>query len=184
MGDNLELIVKYEGLLFQTRYESWSNNVFTIRWWILIGCLTIPWFIWYMLIDKKRIQEMFLYSFATLFIALLLDETGSSLTLWAYPVKIVPFFPRLITANFTLVPIIFSLVYQCCPKWKSFIIANVVLTIVFSFVIEPMLVWGKLYVLIKWKHIYSIPVYFFSAIFLKLFMEKIKSIQLRYKGSY
>ncbi|MHB1395097.1 MAG: CBO0543 family protein [Clostridia bacterium] len=183
MEEGLKLIVKYERLLFQARYENWiQNGVFSIRWWVLLGILIIPWFIWYWLIDKKRIQEMFLYIFATSFIAVLLDEIGTSLTLWAYPVKIIPIFPRLITANYTLVPIIFTLVYQYFPRWKSFIIANIFLTVVFSFVLEPILVWAKLYVLISWKHIYSIPVYFFTSIILKLFIDRVKSVQSRYQA--
>lgn len=182
MEEQLKQIVQYERLLFQARYENWINNIFTIRWWILAICLILPWFVWYALIDKKRIQEMCLYSFVTLVVAILLDETGSSFTFWAYPVKIIPFFPRMITANYTLVPIIFTLIYQYFPSWRSFIIANAVLTLVFSFVLEPILVWARLYTLITWRHIYSVPVYFLASIFHKLFIEKIKSVQMRYKG--
>lgn len=181
MEEGLKLIIKYEKLLFQARYENWINNVLSIRWWILVLCLIIPWFIWYRLLDKKRIQEMFLYSFATSFTAILLDEAGASLTLWIYPVDIVPFSPIMITANFTLVPIIFTLIYQYFPDWKSFIAVNVVLTLVFSFVCEPILVLIRLYTPITWKYIYSVPVYFFSSLLLKLFAEKVKAVQRRYQ---
>ena len=181
MEEGLKLIVKYEKLLFQTRYERWINySVFTIRWWILLGMLIIPWFLWFWLIDKKRIQEMFLYAFATSTIAVLLDEIGTSLTLWTYPINIAPVPSILIPANYTLVPIIFTLIYQYFPKWKSFIIANIILTFVFSFILEPILVWGKLYTLITWRYMYSLPVYFFTAIILKWFVERVKSVQNRY----
>ena len=81
MEESLKLIIKYEKQLFQARYESWINlGVFSIRWWILLGIVTMPWFIWYKLIDKKRIQETFLYLFATSFIAVVLDEIGTTLT--------------------------------------------------------------------------------------------------------
>ena len=162
----------------KARWESWTNyGVFTSRWWVLLGILIIPWFIWYLLIDKRRLQEMFLYIFATSFIAVLLDEIGGSFSLWSYPINVVPFFPRLITANYTLVPIIFSLVYQYASKWKLFIIVNIILTIIFSYILEPILVWGKLYTLINWKHSYSIPVYFFAALILKWFLETVKKVQ-------
>lgn len=183
MEEQLKQIVKYEKLLFQQRYENWANNIFTLRWWILVTCLILPWFVWYALIDKKRFQEMSVYSLATLVLAILIDEIGASLTLWAYPVKVVPFFPRLITANLSMVPIIFSLLYQYFPSWKAFITANIVLALVFSFILEPVLVWTRLYTLITWKHIYSVPVYFFSGILLKLFVEKIKAVQAKYRAS-
>lgn len=178
MEEGLRLIVKYEKQLFQARYENWINHgVFTIKWWILLCILIIPWIIWYLLIDKKRLQEMVLYLLATSFIAVLLDEIGTTLTLWAYPLNIVPFIPLLITANYTLVPIIFTLVYQYFPKWKPFIIVNIILTFVFSFILEPILVWVKLYVLISWRYIYSIPVYFLASIILKWFIGRVKSKQ-------
>ncbi len=69
MEEGLKLIVKYERLLFHTRYEDWlKHSVFTIKWWILLGLLVMPWFICYRLVDKKRLQEMFLYIFAASFI--------------------------------------------------------------------------------------------------------------------
>lgn len=184
MEESLILIDKYEKLLFEARYQTWiDHNLFSVRWWILFGMVTIPWFIWYRLIDKKRLQEMFLYLFTTSFIAVLLDEIGSSLSLWSYPVHLLPFIPRLITANYSMVPIIFTLVYQYFPKWKSFIIANIVLTLVFSLILEPILVLIKLYTLNTWKHIYSIPLYFTASILLKWFSEKIKSVQQRYSNN-
>lgn len=181
MEKNLNLITEYEKLLFQSKYEIWLNDgVFTLKWWMLLATLFIPWFIWYRFIDKKRLQEMVLYLFATSFIAVLLDEIGTSLSLWCYPINILPFFPQLISANYCVVPIIFSLIYQSFPKWKSFIIANIILTLVFSYIFEPVLVLAKLYVLISWKHTYSIPVYFFASIALKCFADKVKSVQNSY----
>ncbi|MGE5631997.1 MAG: CBO0543 family protein [Caulobacteraceae bacterium] len=182
MEEGLKFIVRYEKMLFQTRYEIWlSYGVFSIRWWVLLVMITAPWFIWYRLIDKKRLQEMVLYLFATSFIAVLLDEIGTSITLWAYPINLVPIFPWSISANYSSVPIIFTLVYQYFPGWKSFIYANIILSLIFSLVLEPILVWAKLYSLISWKHIYSVPVYFFAAIILKWFSDKIRIAQKTYR---
>lgn len=55
MEKQLKQLIECERLLFQQRYEYWTDNVFTIRWWVLVICLILPWFIWYALIDKKRI---------------------------------------------------------------------------------------------------------------------------------
>ena len=180
MTPEQQVIVNLQKLLHQVRFSDWINNdIFTFRWWVLLLSLTIPWFIWYRLVDKCRLKEMLLYLAITSSIAILLDEIGSTLTMWVYPVKVIPFLPRLIPANYSMVPIIFVLIYQYFPKWKSFIIANIILTFVFSFILEPILVWMNLYDLITWKYIYSVPTYLFAAIILKLFIEKIKLIQLR-----
>ena len=120
---------------------------------------------------------MLLYTLSTSGIATLLDELGATLTMWVYPVKVMPILPRLITVNYLMVPIIYVLIYQYFPRWKSFVITNIILSLVFSFILEPILVWMNLYYLVTWKYIYSVPVYLFTAIVLKWFIEKIKLIQ-------
>ena len=181
MEENLKAMIESEQGLFNLRYEKWlSQDLFSARWWVLVGFLIVPYIIWYLLIDKRRLQEMLIYSFATSLIAITLDEMGSIMTLWVYPVHIVPVYPRLITVNYTFVPVIYSLVYQYFPKWKSFIAANMLLALIFSFVLEPILIWAKLYVLISWKLIYSVPIYFFAAVLLKWFSERIIYVQSKY----
>ncbi len=171
-------IVNLNKLLHQLSFNEWINNdIFTFRWWILVLSLIVPWLIWYHLVDKGKLKEMLFYLLSTSGVAILLDEIGISLGMWAYPVKVIPILPRLITVNYSMVPIIFVLMYQYFPRWKSFIIANIILTLVFSFILEPILVWMDLYDLVTWKYIYSVPTYLFAAILLKLFAEKIKRMQ-------
>ena len=171
-------IVNLQKLLYQMRVSEWINNdIFTFRWWILLLSFVIPWFIWYNLVDKGRLKEMLLYLLSTSGIAILLDETGIALGMWAYPVNLIPILPRLITVNYSTVPIIFVLIYQYFPGWKPFIIANIILSLVFSFILEPILVWMDLYDLVTWKYVYSVPMYLFAAIILKWIVEKTKLIQ-------
>lgn len=181
MDEHLKVIIDYERELFRLRHEKWlSQDIFSARWWVLVGFLVLPCILWLLLVDKRRLQEMFTYAFATSFMAILLDEMGSTMTLWTYPVHIFPAYPRLVTVNYTLVPIIYALIYQYIPKWKSFIAANILLTLIFAFILEPILVWAKLYVLISWKHIYSVPIYFFAAVLLKWFSERIICVQFKH----
>ena len=171
-------IVNLKKLLYQIKFSDWINNdIFTFRWWILVLSLIVPWFIWFYLVDKGRLKEMLFYLLSTSGVAILLDEIGISIGMWAYPVNLIPILPRLITVNYSMVPIIFALMYQYFPRWKSFIIVNIILTLVFSFILEPILVWMDLYDLVTWKYIYSAPTYLSAAILLKLFAEKIKLIQ-------
>ncbi|KUO77251.1 MAG: hypothetical protein APF77_01230 [Clostridia bacterium BRH_c25] len=178
MSPEQQAIVNLKRLLYQARLDYWINaNVLTLRWWVLLFYLIIPWFVWYRLVDKRRLKEMLLYLLLTAGIATLLDEIGANLTMWIYPIKVIPALPCLITANYSVVPIIYVLIYQYFPRWKSFIVANIILTLVFSFILEPILVWAKLYYLITWKYSYSVPIYFFAAIFLKWFAGKLMIMQ-------
>lgn len=183
MEEQFKLIIEHEKELANLRLNKWmEHDIFSIGWWVMAILLFLPWFFWYMKTDKKRLQEMTLYAFATSLIAITLDEIGSSLKLWTYPIYVFPLLPRLITINYTLVPVIYALVYQHFHDWKGFLAANLVLACIFSFVLEPILVWAKLYVLLKWQYAYSIPVYFFAAVFLKWFIERLKSIQGKYQN--
>jgi hypothetical protein len=185
LEEQLLLIIEQESELTSLRLTKWlEHDVFTIGWWVMAILLILPWFFWYMKVDKKRLQEMTLYAFATSLIAITLDEIGSTLKLWTYPIHVFPLLPRLITINYTLVPIIYALVYQRFQSWKSFFAANLFLAFIFSFVLEPILVWAKLYVLIKWQYVYSIPLYFFTAVFLKWFVEKLKYKQGKFQKGF
>ena len=173
-----QLILEYVKLLYQSSFQNWIDNVvFTPRWWIILGLLVVPWIVWYRLVYKKRIIEMLAYGLVMSGIILLIDEVGCELTLWTYPVKLIPIFPRLMAISSSLAPTVYMLLYQYFPKWKAFIIANIILSLVFSFILEPILVWMNLYDLVTWKYINSVPTYLFAAILLKLFAEKIKRIQ-------
>ncbi|MGE5678707.1 MAG: CBO0543 family protein [Pseudomonadota bacterium] len=182
MEKQLQLLIEQERKLSGLRYAMWlENGIFTVRWWLITALLFLPWVFWFAAVDKRRLQEMTLYAFATSLIAITLDEIGSSLQLWIYPIHVIPLLPRLITINYTLVPIIYTLVYQHFPTWKVFIAANLILAFIFAFVLEPILVWAKLYVLLRWQYAYSAPLYFFAAVFLKWFMKKLKNKQGKFQ---
>jgi len=174
MTRELETVINLQKCIYKLRFEYWTRyNLFTLRWWVLLFFLVAPWFVWYALIDKRRLKEMLVYMFLTSAIAILMDEIGSNLTMWIYPYNVIPMLPRLVTANYSTVPIIYVLIYQFFPRWKSFIAANLILTLIFSLALEPILVWAKLYRLVTWRYVYSIPVYFFTATFLKWLVGKI-----------
>ncbi|MDP4156135.1 MAG: hypothetical protein Q8929_10915, partial [Bacillota bacterium] len=64
-------------------------------------------------------------------------------------------------------------VYQFFRKWKSFIIANLVMAAIFTFIFEPLTVWLDIYQLDNWKYIYSFPIYVAKAVFLKWLVQRI-----------
>lgn len=180
MDSILKQIIEHQKLLLEEQKNDWLNNDFlSLRWWVLVAALILPWFLFFLLVDRRRFKEILLYGLITSQIAILLDELGSQLGLWTYPVEVIPFLPRLTTVNYTMVPVIFMLLYQYFPGWKSFITADIVLTLIFSFIAEPILVATKLYVLFSWRFIYSVPVYFLTLVFIKWLLERVKAVQNR-----
>jgi len=103
----------------------------------------------------------------------ILDVAGFALGFWRYPIMILPLLPPMIPVNLVFLPMIYMLMYQYFPKWKSFIFASIGISLLNSFVFEPILVWLELYEPVVWKHIYSLPIYIFMAVFLKWLLESI-----------
>jgi len=59
-------------------------------------------------------------------------------------------------------------------KWRSFIVAHIIIAAVLAFVAEPLLVPLNFYQLLKWEHYYSFPIYFAMAVILKSVMILLK----------
>jgi len=148
--------------------EHWWNAEFNRwNWWLSLVLAIIPLYIWWKLLDKKRILEICLYGLLINIFSSYLDVYGSGYVLWEYPVRLIPNIPRIFPIDATVIPVVYMLIYQYFPKWKQFIIAHVIIAAVFAFVMEPMLVWMNLYRLMTWKFIYSFPIYIIMAVVCK-----------------
>jgi hypothetical protein len=148
--------------------EYWEKYVFnTWQWWLNIATLLLPLILWWKLVDKKRLLEISVYGFFASVTAVFFDMIGETLVLWDYPYLVIPMDYILIDTDYSILPIAYMLIYQYFPSWKGFIIANTVLSALFSFVAEPLLVLLGLYEIHGWKYIYSFPIYVAIAILCK-----------------
>ncbi|GMA63020.1 hypothetical protein NZD89_24665 [Alicyclobacillus fastidiosus] len=171
-------VVKARTVLAKTNYEYWvHHNLFSFGWWILVVACIITAGIWWKLVDKKRIFEVMGFGLIIAAIASLLDELGAQNMLWGYPNMILPLVPPLVSVNYFAFPTIYSLIYQYCPRWKTFVCAMVIMSAVFSFLTEPLLIWLRLYELNNWKSIYSFPIYILIGICVKAIVDQL--IQIR-----
>jgi hypothetical protein len=59
------------------------------------------------------------------------------------------------------------LLYQYIKSWKWFVAAHIFVAGLFAFGAEPALVHLGYYQLLKWKYIYSFPIYFSIAMLLR-----------------
>lgn len=169
--------VELQILLTDMRIDQWlQENIFHFRWWFLLGLFALSAFLWWKLVDRKRLPEIVLYMGLTTIITLVLDEYGEELCLWDYPTDIIPIFPPLTAINLASLPIIYSLVYQYFRTWKSFFRAIVIMAAIFCFVFEPILVWGDLYQLLKWRYYYGFPIYIAMGLIIRWIVVKLYSI--------
>ncbi len=169
-----------QNISIQLQIQHWLHyELFTPQFWLLISMLILPWFLWWKLVDKKRFLEIIIYGLLVSTLVILLDEVGCQLNQWEYAYDIEPLFPRMTPMNYTILPIIYMLLYQYFSQWRSFIIANVVVSAIFSFIGEPLLVMSGIYVTLEWQHAYSFPIYTLIAVLLKLIVNCIMKVPQR-----
>ena len=174
-----EIITRKMQLLKLTNDYFSTYVLFTWQWWLLLFLTIIPWIIWWKLVDKKRLVEISLFGFFIFLWVVLSDIAGVTYGLWDYPIGLVPGAGFSITADLTVFTLSHMLVYQYFPTWKGYAIANLVYALVFAMILEPIAIHIDLYVMLKWKHIYSVPIYFGKALIGKWLVELIFRVAKR-----
>lgn len=177
---SFDQVLDAQNISIQLQIHHWLKyELFTPQCGLLLLMLILPWFIWWKLADKKRFLEIIIYGLLISIVSTLLDEVGCQLNLWEYRYDIEPLFPRLIPMNYTMLPVGYMLIYQHFAKWKSFIAASIIMAAVFAFIGEPVMAMTGIYVLLKWKHFYSFPIYLILAIIFKGALKWIMRVHQR-----
>lgn len=167
-------INKADNQLTEMRWENFIHEDFlSPQWWFLLALTLLPWILWWILVDKSRIKQIWLYGLLMTILIIYLDDIGSELNLWNYPYKLVNIVPRLNPIDVCVLPVMHMLIYQYFSKWKSFIIANIIMSLFNSYIAEPLFVKIKIYELINWKYSYSVPIYILKAAVIKILLEKV-----------
>lgn len=160
--------------LAEMRYDYWLNhNLFSLQWWLLLVVFIVPWIIWWKFVDKERIFQILLFGTLLMTLVIIMDDIGLELHLWSYPYKLFFAISRLTTIDQGVLIVAHMFLYQYFAKWKSFVIANVVMALIFTFILEPLTVWIGIYKLENWHHIYSLPIYILKAIFIKWIVDEV-----------
>lgn len=157
---SFEKILELQYKLNDFRGQYWlAHDLFTWQWWFLLLMFIVPWLIWYKIIPKERKAETLSFGLILGIIGSQLDEIGISNGAWAYPYQLSQFNRGLNPYNFTFIPVAYMIVYHYFPKWKHFIIGNIILAIIAAYMTEPILKAMGIYKTFFWKSIYSVLCY-------------------------
>jgi hypothetical protein len=160
-----EQLVEMTRHLTQARIENWLGECFgTWPWWFLVALQIIPWLVWFKLVEKRKIVEFSLFGLIIIVVTNTLDELGFVLSLWYYPLKVIPIIPRLTSIDCSILPVAYMLIYQYFSEWKSFFRVMAVASAFFSFIAEPLMTFLGFYQPLTWKHYYSYPIYIVLAL--------------------
>lgn len=159
------------------RIDNWIDTDFlTWGWCLQLILFLLSLFVWWKLVDKKRLMEITFLGFLMMTVVIWLDQVGYELGMWYYPIDLIPVFPPATTIDYVMLPVIYSLIYQFFPAWTSFLAVICLLSGIFCFILEPLLKILGFYVLIEWKYYYGFPIYIALGIVFKSVIEKIKKI--------
>ena len=105
-----------------------------------------------------------------------IDDLGSSLLWWFYPVRMIPTLNVLLSPSISIVPCLMMFVFQYCYTWKKFLIFNFILSLVFCFIGETLFIALGIYELVTWKLFYSFLQYNIAGIIARWIALKVNKI--------
>ena len=141
--------------LLSRRISEWYDRVFSWQWGLLLIMLIIPWIIWWKIVDRQRIAEIFSFGLLVSVVSSLMNGNGLNLLLWSYPYTLTPVSPRAYSFSMSVLPVSFMILYQYWPRWKSFACATILFAGVTAFIVQPLLSLAGIYRLINWNYLYS-----------------------------
>lgn len=155
-----EELLKLQEQLKDHSREYWLQHTFlTWRWWLLFALTLLPWFIWWKIVDKKRIGEILFYGYSIALMTIVLDSIGTNLMWWVYPHMLFRILPPLVPVDLAIIPCLMMVIYQYFKTWKTFLVANTIFAFLASYIGELLFVWIGVYKLITWKYFYSLLFY-------------------------
>ncbi|XQY91192.1 CBO0543 family protein [Metabacillus sp. HB246100] len=137
-------------------YHWYYDDLFALTWWVLFFATIVPYFIWWRIVDRKRLMEMTSFGLFSATLASFLDVIGVTIGLWGYPDKLIPVLPPLLPADLVIIPVSSMLIYQYTTKWSSYILFYLLFSLLLAFIVEPIFSYYDMYIAHKWwTHTYS-----------------------------
>lgn len=168
-------VMELQQELLALRISDWHDKVFSFQWLLIVFLLVVPWIVWWKLVDRKRTAEIFSFGLLISLVSSVLNGNGLNLMLWSYPYKLIPSSPRAYSFSLSALPVIYMLLYQYFPRWRSFTAATVAMSATVAFIVQPIFSWLNIYQLIKWNYFYS----FLSLLFIGMVVRLIQQLVLQ-----
>lgn len=133
--------------------ENWQNHLTSWKFWLLVFLLIVPWIIFVFIVNKKKLLEIGFFGLAICILSSFLDQLGVSFVLWGYPIKVVPAIPTFTPASFSILPVVFMLLYQYFNDHsKRFYVGAILFSAAMAFITQPLLSKYGFYVAYRWSY--------------------------------
>lgn len=164
--------------LFSLRLQNYlAQDLWSLQWWLLLAALIIPWLIWFRLADRRRIFEMLSLGLMATTLTTIIDASGANSVLFVYPYELVPTVNWLIPITLGFVPVVFMLLHQYSPNWKTFMVNSTLVFAATAFLGEPLAKYLGMNVMVQWNYFYSFLVYMGTAVLLRAINLGLRSLR-------
>jgi len=176
-------------MIHQLRFELWNltytqwktQTLFSIQWWSIVAIIAISYVIWWVIVDKRRLSEILLYGSFVSIQRIAFDIIGTNAILWSYNIRETPFFPSPFSLDFTLMALVFMVIYQYCHSWKKFLIWTGVTTGIICFAVYPVLIKLGFLKLYNWNLLFAFILVFGVPVFSRWVLLGVLNIQQNHK---
>ncbi|MEH7301016.1 CBO0543 family protein [Neobacillus drentensis] len=164
--------------------EIWLHqDIFSAHWWSIVILNAIFFVLLLILIDRYRIVLISLAFMVSFVISGIADEIGNYFDYWEYPHQFLIFTHRFNAVDFAVIPVLMTLCYQYFRKWKTYLVAQVIVSAVISFIGIPLCVYFHLYSMENWNYFNSFIVSIILFIVLKMIVDFIWKQANKYSPS-
>ncbi|YCA46246.1 hypothetical protein M1E11_24430 (plasmid) [Bacillus sp. JZ8] len=161
-------------------YQNWlQSDLFTWQWWILLIAAIFPWIIWGYLIKRENRLQVFAFAMLMGTISCVLDVIGTGMLWWGYPTKLIFTTPPLFPADLAVIPVAFSLAYYYGKTWPRYILYIIIVSFLFSYVIEPLFIWIDIYEQNKLPHWLSFIGFTLVSLLVRWILERMLPMRKR-----
>jgi hypothetical protein len=156
------------------------NDLFSLGWWSIVIINLIFIIVFVFLIDRYRMLLISLNFVVNFVIVGLTNELGSYFDFWSYPHQFIVFTHRFNAVDFALVPVVMTLTYQFFNKWRNYLFATIVLSVIIDFLGIPIFVYFNLYKLNNWNYFYSFLVTILMFLLSKIIVDFVSNKAKKY----
>lgn len=137
-----------------------EEDLFSLRWWSMVGLVAVSYLICFSLFDKRRISKLFLFGSLLTVGAAVYETVGVNFVLWFCATPVFPIVPCLFVPYLTVLPVYYMLIFQYTTTWRQFSLWNLIAVSVYSFILLPLFIHFKIAEMDNWQPVYHMPFLF------------------------
>jgi hypothetical protein len=127
-----EEVQQKSGELNKQILNRWLNQeLFTFEWFFMLFIVVGCYFLFFYLLDKKRIVEILLYGSLVSVTFVVYDSIGGFFGFWGEKISLSPIYPNYFGGNLTVAPLIAMIIYQFKSPWDSYLRWSILFSVIF-----------------------------------------------------